>query len=299
MHGTSDSGRLHFTQETLGPDRAREMLAHPTPYQRVTVPGKVKDYAATMKRGEWKATADPIMITRDGGVIQGRHRLEAVILSGVPLHCTVAWNVDPATFDVLDRGLARHASSFLRGGYRTLRESVGRTLWAVEYDFSHSEMYEAWKSMPLGEQIEYIESWPEMGDYLTAASQGARRSKVSARFVTAICCLADRAGDADVAELFVHGLKDFYNKGLGEGDPRLALMGRFQSHPYLMTLPYLDVAYATCVKAYNLLRVGKPATQNTLTVKAGRDFRPVVWGSDCGSPRAVIVDGHVYDARDR
>jgi hypothetical protein len=51
---------------------------------------KVKEYANTMKRGSWRpGTGDPIRISTGGNLIDGQHRLWAVLTAGIPMNFMV------------------------------------------------------------------------------------------------------------------------------------------------------------------------------------------------------------------
>lgn len=40
-------------------------------------------FARDMQEGRWALTGDPIKLDRDGNLIDGRHRLRAIVVSGV------------------------------------------------------------------------------------------------------------------------------------------------------------------------------------------------------------------------
>ena len=52
-------------------------------------------------------THQAIGIDNAGNVIDGQHRLSAVVAAGIPVLMTVAFDVDPQTFRALDRGFTR------------------------------------------------------------------------------------------------------------------------------------------------------------------------------------------------
>ncbi len=73
----------------------------------------VRDYAAQMKGGEWLVTHQQIAftgnLTSPGRLIDGQHRLSAVIQSGASVRMSVAFGVEENTFTVTDRGASRSA----------------------------------------------------------------------------------------------------------------------------------------------------------------------------------------------
>lgn len=67
---------------TIEPEIANIMLGRNASNRRVN--GKrVAQYAKTMKDGEWKLTGQPIIVSEDGHIIDGQHRLMAIAASGV------------------------------------------------------------------------------------------------------------------------------------------------------------------------------------------------------------------------
>lgn len=70
--------------------------------------GRVISYAQQMQRGEWSPGGDSaIIIDRTGVILNGQHRLAAVILSETTQVFMVLTGVEPRAQDVMDRGLTR------------------------------------------------------------------------------------------------------------------------------------------------------------------------------------------------
>jgi hypothetical protein len=94
------------------PEIAANWLAYNTSNRQLRK-SLVRDYAAQMKDGEWMVTHQQIAFTGNltlpGRLIDGQHRLSAVILSGVSVRMAVAFGVDEKTFTVTDRGAPRSA----------------------------------------------------------------------------------------------------------------------------------------------------------------------------------------------
>jgi hypothetical protein len=95
-----------FKDETITPDRARAMLANNEGNRRRR-DRTVARYAATMVAGNWVMSAEPIIVGKTGRLLNGQHRLSAIMASGVAVRALVAYGVDDATFLVLDRGIPR------------------------------------------------------------------------------------------------------------------------------------------------------------------------------------------------
>lgn len=67
----------------------------------------VAAYAGAMARGEWVLNGEPIIISSDGDLNDGQHRLHAVIESGVSVQMMITFGVERATRHTVDQGVAR------------------------------------------------------------------------------------------------------------------------------------------------------------------------------------------------
>ena len=105
---------ITFTREVITPEVAKSLMEnHPLnrrPKQRI-----IDLYAAEIAAGKWKTeTAEPIKIGTDGSLLDGQHRLLAIIKSKIPLTLYVARNIPLESFDVLDTGTVRNASDVFK-----------------------------------------------------------------------------------------------------------------------------------------------------------------------------------------
>lgn len=71
---------------------------------------RVKQYAEQMKRGQWLESGDPIRISKSGVLLDGQHRLTAIVESGVSIDCVVISELDDEAYTVIDTGLGRKAA---------------------------------------------------------------------------------------------------------------------------------------------------------------------------------------------
>ena len=87
----------------------------------------VKHYAAQMKAGLWRVNGEPIIISDEGKLLDGQHRLWAVIESQVPYTGVVVRGVNPSAFATLDTGRARTMGNV----FGIVGEKNGNVLGAV------------------------------------------------------------------------------------------------------------------------------------------------------------------------
>lgn len=81
---------------------------------RPLLPSRLRSYSEQMKSGAWQYNpADPIVFAADGRLLNGQHRLEALIRAGVTLSFDVVHGADAGLFTVLDSGARRSAKDAL------------------------------------------------------------------------------------------------------------------------------------------------------------------------------------------
>lgn len=74
----------------------------------------VDKYAAALKKQEWQLNGETIKIAPDGRIIDGQHRLNAILQSGVPMTTYVAYDIPEACFYTIDTGKNRSGSDILK-----------------------------------------------------------------------------------------------------------------------------------------------------------------------------------------
>jgi hypothetical protein len=98
---------------------------------------RVSQYARTMRAGGWMPTTETIKFDSLGQLMDGQHRLLAVISAGVTVPMFVARNLPPSTFHVLDHIGPRTVlwwvdNGFLRSTAVAMATQIGGTKVRVE-----------------------------------------------------------------------------------------------------------------------------------------------------------------------
>lgn len=97
----------HIEVVRVTPKMATEWLTHNSNNRSVRR-NRVRQYASEMQRGQWRFTGDPIRFNVDGVLIDGQHRLMALVESGVGgLDMLVIRELGTDVFPVIDSGLSR------------------------------------------------------------------------------------------------------------------------------------------------------------------------------------------------
>jgi len=107
-----DLSRITYSTETVTPPQARIWLQASNVCNRHVRPKHVARLLAIIKRGRWQFNGMPLIFDWNGKLIEGQHRLLALIDEGVALEFLIVRGVDPkafSTFGVMMRRTMRDA----------------------------------------------------------------------------------------------------------------------------------------------------------------------------------------------
>jgi hypothetical protein len=111
MSTTKDG--VHYSIQSITPKDAEQMLGH-NRRNRNVVQRKVREYAKAIRRGDWLLTGDPIRFGKDGTLLDGQHRLLAVVEAGKGIQTMVIRNVPDEVQDAVDTGVKRTLAHVLQ-----------------------------------------------------------------------------------------------------------------------------------------------------------------------------------------
>jgi hypothetical protein len=103
---------LEYTEELITPAKAEEYLQRNSKNRQIS-PKTVAAYARDMENGDWLPTGEAIKFDVRGNLLDGQHRLAAIIRSGIKLKIAVIRNVIPDARKVMDTGRRRSVSDNL------------------------------------------------------------------------------------------------------------------------------------------------------------------------------------------
>lgn len=80
---------------------------------RRVMPSVVDKYAAAITDGTWQLNGESIKFAPDGRILDGQHRLAAIVAAARSMLTVVATNVPPESFETLDTGKGRRVADVL------------------------------------------------------------------------------------------------------------------------------------------------------------------------------------------
>lgn len=97
----------------ITPNLASELLKYNVSNRPLSL-GRWKRYAELMAKGQWGHCYDPIIISSEQQLINGQHRLTALVDAAVVLPFICVTQAPPRSFETTDRGKQRSPSDLLR-----------------------------------------------------------------------------------------------------------------------------------------------------------------------------------------
>lgn len=157
--------------DELTPEFAGELLQQLHPNQRRLRKGHVAQLARAMKEGRWRWTADPIKLDRNLRIIDGQHRLAAIVLSDVTLKDVLIATIDdPEAFRAIDQGVTRSLGDIMTtAGYKPVPRTISGAIVAEHFDWND------WRGkLSREEQMDLIQEFPFL-DELRALRKASPR----------------------------------------------------------------------------------------------------------------------------
>jgi hypothetical protein len=234
--------------KTITPEWASKTLAEKNAGNRSMNRIHVESLAKEMKRGKWKINGDTICLNGTR-LIDGQHRLAAVVLSGITIQTFVIDGLSSDVFDTKDVGKRRSAGDTLgvRGEQNACRLAAA-LVFIDKYMTGRSDKSVTYSNT---EMEELLDKYPDARDSIQTST--STKGLISPSVLDSCHYLFSRK-DADLADEFVK--KVLRGTGLEEGSPWYVLRERLVgnslskaklSRPYLMAL---------CIKAWNHARGG-------------------------------------------
>lgn len=118
-----------------------DLNTHNRPKRNATT----KRYGDEMTGGRWMQTGVPLIFSKTGEMLDGQHRIDGVIASGVAQEFHCVFGIDDAAFNFIDRGANRTAGDiFAINGVPNWDTMAASIRWIWSYYAEKSEGSHAW-----------------------------------------------------------------------------------------------------------------------------------------------------------
>lgn len=212
--------------ERITPEVANEWLTNKNPRNRQIVPAHVAEIARQMTAGLWVMNGQPICFDWDGHLLNGQHRLAAIVKCGVPQDVCIQRGLDPDAFLTIDIGKNRTMRDhlFIADVHRETDLATLAAAARIVANFDQKTgvyQYSKGKMNP-EEMLEFVKANPMLSEIIGSLPANANRV-CSRAIVGAMKYLFWRIHEGQ-ADAFIDSLCS--GVGLQEGSPILALRNR-------------------------------------------------------------------------
>ncbi len=289
---------MEIRVETITPKIAQEWLdrSHDVT-QRSLSKRRVNRFVHAMLEGQWQLTHQALALDDKERVIDGQHRLAAVIQAGqtkpdITLDMWVAHGADPASFDVVDTGAARTTADALKiAGYtntNVLAAAVRTTLVYEQTKGTTQEWPRTAGTLTSVDVVEFLDVTRQRERAVAALQIGARVSGavgrqglVSTLTAAALICM-QRVDDEVPTGLGPDSMHEFFER-LADGamlsstSPILALRRWMIGDTGFSKVPHTyrrPVGVAVTLKAINDYLLGRE--RSIVIYRVGVEAMPLV-----------------------
>lgn len=246
--------RVTHDVETVTPEIAEAWLGRNS-HNRALRNRHVEDLAGAITRGEWRLNGDAIRFAVDGSLLDGQHRLWAVIEAGQSIETLVIRGLTKDTQETMDYGARRRLSDALRLRGEANAAGLAAVLsyfWRMEH--GHVRNGSVRPTVP--QAVALLDAHPGLRDFVTKAGRTNKRFRVSSAMVGSVMYQFDSI-DHDDAEEFWRALES--GAGLEEGSPILVLRRWLEQQSVAGAGSRANAltTHALVVKAWNFWRDGQ------------------------------------------
>lgn len=217
-----------FAWEIITPDTARVYLGANRDNRNIRT-NHVHEMARDITAGRWISTGDSIKFDYNGRLIDGQHRLLAVIEADEPIGTLVVRNLQPESRSVVDTNARRSAGDALKFNGLTGQYSLVAAVAKIALRRDNGGIQYAFSSESGGFTNSEILAWAEANTDVESAVALAGRTYRSIGVRPSIWAYAlmvlERVNGPAAVE-FATSLAEFRTTGVG--DPRLALLNIFR-----------------------------------------------------------------------
>ena len=244
----------------MTPDQAKDILANRNGKNRAIRPNTVMRLASDIKEGRWQVTHQGIAFDERNILIDGQHRLHAVVQANIPCEMIVSYNVSRQSFAVLDCGISRTAADNL--GYLNVPRSKLVAPGIKHIILFHRHPKRTWSNLPFPSHTEIASFYSKNANLFDQLSEVVAKTtqqfkKVNPTGLLAVCYLAAEAGH-DISSIHAFCYAMGAGKHLSGTDPVWAYRQfLINSNKIPVDRNLQQYSIACLIKAFNYWYEGK------------------------------------------
>lgn len=243
--------------ERVDPKRAEELLGRNT-HNRNVRGRQITSMAADMRAGKWRLNGEALKFANDGTLLDGQHRLLAVIESGAEIEILVVRGMPRAFQETMDAGSRRTFADVLKLRGETGYSTLATVVRAVNH-FEHTGTVAAGRYQPTTAQLAAtLEEYPWLRDSIRTVANSARHGNLPIRVGGLLWWMFTQL-DAEDAEHFFERFMSL--EGHEKGDPIFEFRKIAIGETKTAQARNARVLCALGIKAWNKYREGEKVSQ--------------------------------------
>lgn len=249
----------------MGPARAKALLDANSKNRPISKYA-VTRLADAIRRGEWIANGATIVVGHDGVLLDGQHRLSAIVAAGTSVPTLLVTGADPRAFMAIDvggKGHRRGTDLLALNGEKHATHLQSAINWVERY-YTNNVLSQTFTLTPQQTAM-VLEAHPGIRDAVAAFRAGGVGKIVGASAIAAYYLF--RQADPVKADLFMRDLIDGAN--LPDGDPVLVARNILINERAANGGGSGNAmrTFLTMVRAWNMRCEGRRASPHGLKVK--------------------------------
>lgn len=240
---------------TITPELAEQYLAKNT-HNRNPKNSNLKKVVRALENGEWKLNGEAIKIAVDGTILDGQHRLLAIVSTGIPMTTLIIRGLANESQETMDGGSPRSASDVLklRGEHNSIILAAVAKKIATFHAYGLKSATTNHHIVTTAEITSTVDSTPGIRELSMKAKKVASASGLTGSLAGLLMYVFE-AIDPDDSEFFFERLAT--GEMLGQGNPIYELRRTLaQLNTQIGQKPQTYIA-AICIKAWNKYRDGE------------------------------------------
>jgi hypothetical protein len=220
VHTGSLDMDLKFEVRMITPEYAEALLGTMGNNRPISQP-KVRQYANAMARGKWQLNGEAIIVSNTGKLLDGQHRLMAIVEFGKPVQMIICTGAHDDSFETINTGRVRSNGDIVgMAGYNysNIQAACASLLWKLWFNHTLNEPCPADIVTRVLERYKSINKWAQF--------VGAKNSPIMPKvpFVMGLVYLDEITQMPGVAEGFY--TKMTKGTDMEDGHPVLTLRNR-------------------------------------------------------------------------
>lgn len=242
---------LEVSIETITPAKAKRILEKQNAGNRKLRRQVVNRYVYDITHGNWKEDGSPIRFNGDGTLIDGQHRLNAVIEANRSIKSVVIKGIPSNAKSVIDTGAKRSFSDVLHYmGHKDKNQLAAIIRWCCVYDAGDMQLK---RTPSIPELLDWMESNPD----IIQSAEFIRRAVPFFGLRTPLAAIHFYANKTlpGQPEIFFQQIRD--GEYLEKGMPVYSLRRWLENQMIGPHRPYPLFTQAVVIKAWNAYAEGR------------------------------------------